>query len=151
MKKKIALILAAVLIMLSSTVAFADFGDFAGGSDWGGSDFGGGFDSGWDSGWGSGSGFSCSSVGVSWRTAGSGGVFCRAGDRDSAGGISRCSARHPPAINRQKTMRTIRKLRYPFPIKVPPKRHGFVFSITETVEKRNRALQNAVPCRFYVR
>ena len=54
LKKKIALILAAVLIMLSSTVAFADFGDFAGGSDWGGSDFGGGFDSGWDSGWDSG-------------------------------------------------------------------------------------------------
>ncbi len=51
MKKKIALLLAAVLIILSSTVAFADFGDFAGGSDWGYSDFGGGWDSGWDSGY----------------------------------------------------------------------------------------------------
>ena len=51
MKKKIALLLAAVLIIFSSTVAFADFGDFAGGSDWGYSDFGGGFDSCWDSGY----------------------------------------------------------------------------------------------------
>ncbi|MBQ6878301.1 MAG: TIM44-like domain-containing protein [Oscillospiraceae bacterium] len=45
MKKKIALLIAAIIIMLSSTVAFADFGDFAGGSDWGYSDFGGGYDS----------------------------------------------------------------------------------------------------------
>ncbi|MBQ7873619.1 MAG: TIM44-like domain-containing protein [Oscillospiraceae bacterium] len=41
MKKRFALLLAAVIIMLSSTVAFADFGDYAGGSDWGYSDFGG--------------------------------------------------------------------------------------------------------------
>lgn len=47
MKKRIALVIAALLVFLSSTVAFADFGDYAGGSDWGYSDFGGGFDSGW--------------------------------------------------------------------------------------------------------
>lgn len=51
MKKKIAILLAMLVIMLSATVAYADFGDYAGGSDWGYSDFGGGFDSGWDSGW----------------------------------------------------------------------------------------------------
>lgn len=51
MKKKIALFILAVIIAFgTSTVAFADFGDFAGGSDWGYSDFGGGFDS-WDSGY----------------------------------------------------------------------------------------------------
>lgn len=52
MKKKIALLIAAALIFLSSTVAFADFGDYAGDSDWGGgydSDWGGGYDSDWDS------------------------------------------------------------------------------------------------------
>ena len=53
LKKKIALVLAAMLIMLSSTVAFADFGDFAGDSDWGGG-WDSGYDSGWDSGWDSG-------------------------------------------------------------------------------------------------
>ena len=54
MKKKIAVFLAALMIFLSSTVAFADFGDYAGGSDWGYSDFGGsdwgGSD--WDYDWG---------------------------------------------------------------------------------------------------
>lgn len=50
MKKKIAVFLAAIIILLSSTVAYADFGDYAGGSDWGYSDFG-GYDSGWDSGY----------------------------------------------------------------------------------------------------
>lgn len=50
MKKKIALALAVLLVFLSSTVAFADFGDYAGGSDWGYSDFGG---SDWGSDWGS--------------------------------------------------------------------------------------------------
>ena len=51
LKKKIAVFLTLILIFVFSTVAFADFGDYAGGSDWGYSDFGGGFDSGWDSGW----------------------------------------------------------------------------------------------------
>lgn len=53
MKKKIALLLAALIILFSTTVVYADFGDYAGGSDWGYSDFG-GYDSGWDSGWDSG-------------------------------------------------------------------------------------------------
>ncbi len=53
MKKKILLLVIALVLAFSmSTVAFADFGDFAGGSDWGGSDFG-GWDSGYDS-WDSG-------------------------------------------------------------------------------------------------
>lgn len=51
MKKKIALFILAVIVAFGTPiVAFADFGDFAGGSDWGYSDFGGGFDS-WDSGY----------------------------------------------------------------------------------------------------
>ncbi len=57
MKRKIFLIAIAILLALSfPTAAFADFGDFAGGSDWGYSDFGGGYsdfggyDS-WDSGY----------------------------------------------------------------------------------------------------
>lgn len=39
MKKRIAILLAVLSILLFSTVAFADFGDYAGDSDWGYSDF----------------------------------------------------------------------------------------------------------------
>ncbi|MGN0629247.1 MAG: TIM44-like domain-containing protein [Oscillospiraceae bacterium] len=48
MKKRFAIFMALVLITFSlfSVVGFADFGDFAGDSDWGG-----GWDSDWDSGW----------------------------------------------------------------------------------------------------
>ena len=60
MKKFLALLLSILLIFAVSAVAFADFGDFAGdsdwdfGSDWGGdSDWGGSSDWGGDSGWGS--------------------------------------------------------------------------------------------------
>lgn len=49
MKKLFAIFFAFLLIFSISAVSFADFGDFAGDSDWGGSDWGG---SDWDSDWG---------------------------------------------------------------------------------------------------
>ena len=70
MKKRFAIFMALVIITFSlfSVVGFADFGDYAGDSDWGGgwdsgSDWGGGWDSGsdWDSGWDSGSDYYYSS------------------------------------------------------------------------------------------
>ena len=52
LKKRIFVIIMALIFAIgTSTVAFADFGDFAGDSDWGYSDFGGGYSSDWDSGW----------------------------------------------------------------------------------------------------
>ncbi len=52
MKKLLAFLLSVMLIFALSTAGFADFGDFAGDSDWGGGYDSGGWDSGsWDSGW----------------------------------------------------------------------------------------------------